>query len=932
VADTSLVFNIIAKDSGLGRALNAVQRAFRSAGKEAETALSSAGTSTENLDRMIEEARGRVLNLSKEFERTGDKKLFGQMSRDRSLISTLSKIRGELKDTGDSSDDAGSSVTSLGSKFMGAISGIQSFGSGISSTAGAVQGALGPYVQLGITAGMVTAAFFAAPAAIYAVGAAAASLPAMLSGAIAALFTLKLGLSGLSENWAAMNAPKAGGGGGGGAPKQDMTPKIRAVEAAQRQVARSTRDVADAQVALKEATEGVNKAREQEKERIEDVRRSLASARADEEDSVQSLAEARMQLALAETRGNPDEIRRAQIAVDKQAASLDEAKDKTEDLQKENDEAAKKGVEGSDAVVEAKKRERNAQRQVQDSIEAHKLAIQQLGDAQKSLNEKIAGAGAAAGGLKQQLPKIAASAREFLNELKRLKPAFDDLRLDVQQRLFQGLADKLRILAQNWLPALHRGLGDMADTMNGVVKTAFDSLSKPTFISNIMTSVDAFRISLGKIGQAVAGPLVDAFGRLASAARPFILMLGDKLAGIVTQFSNWIKKADESGKLQEFMEKATHVVGKLFDIFTDLARITGDVINILFGTKAGSTDNWDNLATSIHKVADWMGNPANQKKVSDFLNKLGGAAKTIAGAVVSLGNLLDKGKEFETWAKNAYNSVKGFFEDLPKKIGKSFSDLGNWFAALPGQVGAWLSALPGTVWNAFASAMINAAYLVGWGIGQIGTFFSNLPGQVWNWLKNLPSNVGAIIHNVVAWFRQVGPEAWNALKGVGSTASGALSDLPARMWNAGYNAVIGLWNGITGLWGWLWSKVYNLGVDMWNAFMQGIGARSPSRKFADAGKWAMLGAALGLENNKDALLGTAKRIAGDLASVPMELAGGDGASLGGQIKAAARGVVTVQAARRKQEVKVVLDVRGTDGQMKNMIQKMARTSNLLQTT
>jgi phage-related protein len=170
--------------------------------------------------------------------------------------------------------------------------------------------------------------------------------------------------------------------------------------------------------------------------------------------------------------------------------------------------------------------------------------------------------------------------------------------------------------------------------------------------------------------------------------------------------------------------------------------------------------------------------------------------------------------------------------------------------------------------------------------------------------------------------------AWNALKYIGSTIWSALSNLPGLLYNAGYNAVIGLWNGITGLAGWLWSKVQNLGVSMWNAFMKGIGAASPSKKFAEAGKWAMLGAAMGLDDHSGTLMDTAHGIASDLANIPLGL---NADALNGQLTAATNSVVQVKANRKQQEVKVTLDVSGTDSEMKKMIQKMARTSNLLQT-
>lgn len=925
MSDTSLIFNLVARDTGLGRVLGSVADKFRSAGREAEDALDQAGSGTGKLDAQIGEVERHLNQLNQEFARTGDTTLFGKMSRDRALITQLQRVRKELADVeGQSrnSDTAATGLSGIFSRLGGAAAGL---GGTLAGMGGNLMGVVTNVWNLVAVLAIASAASFAMGGAIGLLGGAAASLPGLLSGAIAAIATLKLGLFGLGENWKAMNTASGGGGGGGGSKAiQDMTPKLRAVEAAQRAVTRSTRDIADAQRSLREATEALNDAREDERERIEDVRRSLASARADEADSVQSLAEARMALSTAEARGNPDEIRRAQIAVDKQAASLEEAKDKTQDLQKESDEAARKGVEGSDAVVSAKKREQDAQRRVQDAVEQHKLAIQQLGDAQKALKAKMDAAGGSAGGLAAQIPKISKSAKEFLDVLKSLQPAFEDLRLSIQEKLFAGLGEKLQTLANVWIPQLKVSLGSIADTINGVVKTAFDSLSKPSFVSDMAVALEGFNGMLGKIGQAVAGPLVDAWGRLSRASTPFMDMLGDKIAGIITRFSEWIAKIDESGKLSAFFEKAAKIGGDLFDIFEDLGRIAGSVISILFGSNLGSTDAWDNLATGVDKVADWFGDPQNQEKIRSFLDQLGGAAFLVMGILKDLDKWIDRIKGWKQSFDTAIEGIKNFFTGIPESVTGFFSGLGDRLAAFPQQAADWLSSLPDKVWTVVTAAMSNMAYSIGWGIGTAGRALAGLPRKAKDWLKDLPGKIKGVVDDAVGWFKKMGSWAYDAVKGVPGKLWNALIGLPALMWAAGYNAVIGLWNGVVGLKDWLWSKVKNLGVSMYNAFMEGIGAHSPSRKFADAGMYAVQGAVLGLENNRGALLRTARDLAADLAAVPMGL-GLDEGQLTGQIEAAATGTVQVAAARRQPlEVRSVVEIVG-DGPIATMLRKAGRT-------
>ena len=878
MADTSLIFNIIARDSGVGRALDGIANRFRGAGAAAEEALEKADASTENLDRQIQEAQDRVRALGEEFERTGDKTLFSKMSRDRSLITQLSKIRDELRSVKNESGDTDRGMGRLGSMFSSAAGGAAAFGSSLVSAGSSAAGMLSSISGLVIAAlGLVAFQVVAAPA-IYAFGGALASLPAILSGVIGLLAVLKMGMSGLSENWAGMTAPKTGGGGGGGgAPPIDMTPKLRAVEAAQRDVARSARDLADAQEDLAKAHDGVSKAQETARERISDLNREYRQARQDQAEATQSLVEAEQELRMAQARGNPDEIMRAQLAVDRQKLAVEEATDKTEDLGKESKEAAAKGVEGSDEVVAAREREKDATRRVQDAVEAHKLAVQRLADAQADLKRKMDSAAGAGGGLAQTLPKIAASAQEFLDELLRLKPAFDNLRLDIQQRLFEGLAGKLRILAERWLPALHTGLGGMADMINGVVKTAFDSLSKPEFIQNMLEGFQSFTAMLGKIGQAIAGPLVDAWGRLTRAASPVMDVIGDKISGIIIRFSEWIARMDENGSLDAFMDKAAHVLGNVFDMMEDIGRIAGSVISILFGTDLGSTDSWDNFAKILDKVADFLGNPDNQAKISEYMNLFG-------GMVFWIGSFLSE------------------MDKIPGRIQTAIA----WVRALPERVGAFLSQLPGMAGRWFSSFISTIGYWIGYGIGWVIRQFQLMPGRIYDMIRSLPGI-----------FRSIGTWLMNAL-----------NNLPGQMFSIGYNIVVGIWNGIASMANWLWRQTYNFAASIWQGVQDALGIGSPSRVMADkVGKWIPAGIAMGMDQNRDLVTDAVGRISDDLAATDLAVP-----TIGMEAAMTeAAGTLTVGARRQRIDVRSVLDVTGQEGKLKTLIRGMARTENLYQT-
>ncbi|GAA0711782.1 hypothetical protein Drose_01635 [Dactylosporangium roseum] len=68
----------------------------------------------------------------------------------------------------------------------------------------------------------------------------------------------------------------------------------------------------------------------------------------------------------------------------------------------------------------------------------------------------------------QELTKLAPAAQATVDKLKQLKPVFEEIRLSVQQALFQGVPDELQRLSDAWKEPLKNTLTSYASTVNGL--------------------------------------------------------------------------------------------------------------------------------------------------------------------------------------------------------------------------------------------------------------------------------------------------------------------------------------------------------------------------------------------------------------------------------------------------------------------------------
>lgn len=604
----------------------------------------------------------------------------------------LGRIKGLFQGLGSS----GSGIAGLVGQFSDLGSAIQrSVGSSAQlggSLVGAFVSATGP---VGIVIGLLTvaagamgalaAAAVAAVPAIAAVAGAAAAIPGALAGAGAAFGALSLGFRGISE---AFKSQPGGGGGGGGAAGQakQIAAASRQVEAARRGIAAANRQVdaseralaaahrgvaaaeerlADAQKRALQAQAAISKAREQAVEDIEDLNRSLRGAQLNEEEAALAVTDALRDLEQVRLSGNIPDIQRADLAYRQALQTLEDARDTTSDLSKETEEANRKGVDGSDAVQDAYREQEDALRGVRDAqigiIEANdslksaqdgvaaamdgvKSAADGLTSAQEALAQAQQGVASGGGGVARELIKLAPSAQRFVDAVKGLKPAFDGLRLDVQERLFKGLDRTVTNLGSEWIPRLRTILGQYATSFNTFFRDLGSSLTDREFMADLSIGLDGFRRGMDAVFTSVSQKLVPALGDLAEASAPFLEALGDEIANVVTQFSEWVQAGEKSGALKDFFAKATAALREIFGIGGAVGRIIGGIVETITG--AQQTDPGKSPLEAFRKgldrVADWLNNPKNQQQIRDLITDIGEAAVEFGKAASAVNEFLKK--------------------------------------------------------------------------------------------------------------------------------------------------------------------------------------------------------------------------------------------------------------------------------------------------
>ncbi|MGH8575348.1 MAG: hypothetical protein ACREXJ_00180 [Gammaproteobacteria bacterium] len=483
-----------------------------------------------------------------------------------------------------------------------------------------------------------------------AAGAATASgslllLPAAGAAAATGLGALSVATSGVGDAIKAMMAVESAGAASGMA----HAAALRVVEDAQRNLSRTIEDGADriadaeravarAQETALDAQQDLNRAREEAAERIRDLQLELRGAALSEEEAALGVADAQQRLAEAAAKGSGSlDFRRAELSLRRAQLRLEETRESYADLSEEAERAARAGVEGDERVRSAHDRvadategietaQRNLGRAVRDVAQAQEDALRRLAQAQEAL--------AAGGGveLDQALAKLSPNARAFVLALQDAKSAFDDLRLDVQDRLFAGLAGRVDGLAGMSLPILGAAFGSVADSANGALHEIGDLLLERAADFDLIgqSGADVF----DDLSEAAA-PLIAALVDITAVGAEILAELTDGTGDAAQGFADFIAEARESGQLAEWIRDGLDAL-KAFGHF--LATVGSIASGVFEAASAGATGVLGPLSELLDGADEWVHSFEGQDALQTFF---AAGSRIVAALLPLLGDVAE---------------------------------------------------------------------------------------------------------------------------------------------------------------------------------------------------------------------------------------------------------------------------------------------------
>ena len=476
---------------------------------------------------------------------------------------------------------------------------------------------------------------------------------------------------------------------------------------------KNTESMIEASNRLKDAQLELTKALEDGREEIQQIGFDAEDAALSEKRASITLEKARETLQRTQDLPPNSRARReAQLAFAEAELGLRRAKDKNQDLQKEQDKLAgdPKNTTGyidalkrqEDAQVNVAQTARDALRSQQEAeanITAVKLAntekildaekkiadvkqryqdreadiIRQIQDAYDDLERALedqakANKGAAAGvdAYADALKGLSPAAREFVKYMVgTFIPALKKIRDAVAETLLPAVQEGLEKIRTKLFPALTPMMAQLGTSLGKAFNSVIDAIVDPKNIKDLGKVFETSGFVVEGLGKTI-GNVYDSILSILVAADPIIRRFTDFLTKKTADFAKFLNTAQASGELEKFFNKAGDIAAKWGEVLGNIFSGAVNVVKAIFAP-GGAGDfilTWFRDATA--EFEKFSGSAAGQNQLAKYFKDVAVNSRAVLG---SLGAFVK-----EILKAGADPNVKVFF-DILKEAAPSFGEI-----------------------------------------------------------------------------------------------------------------------------------------------------------------------------------------------------------------------------------------------------------------
>ncbi len=244
------------------------------------------------------------------------------------------------------------------------------------------------------------------------------------------------------------------------------------------------------------------------------------------------------------------------------------------------------------------------------------------------------------------------------------------------------------------------------------------------------------------------------------------------------------------------------------------------------------------------------------------MNPIGLIITAIGALIAGFTYFYTTNEGFATFINGLWDGIKQTFNGFLEFLQPFWDGISTWFLGIWQTIKQWFDELKNIISGFSKHPMETIGKLLGWVLGKVSSFHitiiskiieigANLLQAIGAWIGQVPAKIGDILTNaynkVRDWATKLLTTGENAGKSLSQALWDTLKSLPGKMWKIGTNIVMGIWNGIGSMVGWIGNKIAGFAGGMLDGFKSALGIHSPSKAFEMQARFIPEGIAEGIK-------------------------------------------------------------------------------------
>lgn len=219
--------------------------------------------------------------------------------------------------------------------------------------------------------------------------------------------------------------------------------------------------------------------------------------------------------------------------------------------------------------------------------------------------------------LAKALKNLSPAGRAAALAVRSLKDEAHQLRLLVQEKIFAGLDDEIRGLSGTLFPVLEKGLGRMAEALNGLFESILDYTNSESGLAQINNVLIGSADVFDRLAKA-AVPFLEGLLRLFNALLPSAGRLADNITDVAESFQAWTQEAGFAGRIDDMMKRAEKTAGLLLKV---LGNLGAAISNVFEATNPATNRFLEILVDLTQRFEDFTSSVGGQESIAKWANQ-----------------------------------------------------------------------------------------------------------------------------------------------------------------------------------------------------------------------------------------------------------------------------------------------------------------------